>query len=99
VAQFQLTQGLRIESVGASWVAFSPRSGETLVLNDAAAAILEIVAAGPASPESIASKLATDTSTPLQKMTEMVFQCWPGLLDSGLICAASDSPHSISERN
>jgi hypothetical protein len=92
VAQFERTPGLRIEAIGVSWVAFSSRSGETLVLNDAAAAILELLAIGPAAPEAIASQLAIETSTPLPQMSEMVLHCWPGLLDAGLIQVVKRRP-------
>jgi hypothetical protein len=42
--------GVRIEPVGGAWAAFSPLSGETLLLNDEAAAILEVLtSSGPRS--------------------------------------------------
>jgi len=94
VALFERAPGLRVEALGASWVAFSSRSGETVVLNDAAAAILELLAIGPAAPDAIASQLANETSTPLPQMTEMVLQCWPGLLDAGVIQAVRHWPAS-----
>jgi hypothetical protein len=94
VAEFERTPGLRVEAIGMYWVAFSHCSGETLVLNDGAAAILELLAMGPAAPEAIATQLASETSTPLPQMTEMVLQCWPGLLDAGVIQAVRHWPAS-----
>lgn len=58
----ELTPKARIEAVGASWAAFSPLSGETLILNDEAAAILEVLQAGAADERAIATQLSADTA-------------------------------------
>lgn len=40
--KFSRVDGVLVEPLGPVWVAFSPASGETTLLNDESAAILEV---------------------------------------------------------
>ena len=43
VAACELVAGVLVEPLGDQWVAFSPASGETHLLNDTSAAVLELL--------------------------------------------------------
>ena len=49
-----------VESVGDVWAAFSPASGETILLNVESAAILEVLADRPCDTSAVCAALATD---------------------------------------
>lgn len=75
----------RVEPVGAVWAAFSPASGETLLLNDTSAAVLEILAHGPVDTATVAAALAADQSVSMEQIAPLLEECWPGLVAAGLV--------------
>lgn len=83
--RFVRVAGVRIEPIGDSWVAFSPTSGETLVLNDESAAILEVLELGTASIEAVSDTLAADSCAPLESLRTLVRDSWPRLVEAGLV--------------
>lgn len=78
-------QGLQVEPLGEIWVAFSPACGETVLLNDACAALLEVLADGPATTESACLQLAQDTGDDPAALTDAVERSWNLLVESGLV--------------
>lgn len=76
--------GVLIEPVGHVWAAYSPATGETSLLNDESASILEILSLGAASTESVCMSLAADTGLAVDALTEIVEACWPRLIEAGL---------------
>lgn len=66
--RFARVEGLRLEPIGPAWATWSPASGETHVLNDEAASVLEVLAdEGPLSTIELACTLARDIGlTPAQ---------------------------------
>lgn len=61
VARFARVEGIRVESIGDEWAAWSPLSGETHVLNHESAAILEVLdESGPLQVSQAAGQLAGD---------------------------------------
>lgn len=78
-------QGLLVEPVGDVWVAFSPVCGETVLLNDASAAILEVLEDGPASTLTACERLARETGDTPGDLVTTVEQSWSMLIQSGLV--------------
>lgn len=71
--------------MGDSWVAFSPLSGETMVLNDESAAIIEVLSESPASIESVCATLAADLGESPQALMPRIAPHWSQLIESGLV--------------
>lgn len=82
---------VQFEPLGHVWVAFSPASGETALLNDESAAILEVLEAGPATSEVIAATLALDSGIPAADLAATLETAWPRLVNAGLVRAETDS--------
>ena len=92
---YQLVPGARIEAIGMKWAVWSPLSGDTHVLNDEAAAILEVLTEqGAMATEDVAQALVEpgpereSQASAIQVMVELT---WPVLLRAGLVCIASQS--------
>lgn len=82
---FARTEGTRVEAVGSLWAAYSAASGETALLNDESAAILEILDQGPAATGQVCQQLASDCRVAAHELTEIVEVCWSRLVDAGLV--------------
>lgn len=81
--------------VGQLWAAFSPLSGETTMLNDESAAILEVLAEGPLSLEGLCASLAADTGQSPDELSPIIDACWPRLIDAGLVRRLVDAPAAV----
>lgn len=86
---FALVDGVLLEPMGELWVAYSPASGETVLLNDASAAILEILADGELDAREVVAQLAADMSLDAGLIGDVADGCWPVLTNAGLIRAKS----------
>jgi PqqD family protein of HPr-rel-A system len=83
--------GVRVEPIGAGWAAFSAVSGETLLLNDEAAAILEILAERHAlDSEQVCAELARDVGLDPRVVAERIGDSWVQLASAGLIVAVPE---------
>lgn len=78
--------GVLIEPMGHLWAAFSPATGETSLLNDESASILEVLEAGPAGTAEICASLSADSGLDAKDLFEIVHAAWPRLVESGLVC-------------
>lgn len=76
---------IRIEAIGDLWAAFSPASGETMLLNDTCAAILEILSHGPTDEAGICAAIATDSGLAEPEVASRLADSWRGLIDAGLL--------------
>lgn len=76
---------LRIEPVGAMWAAFSPLSGQTSLLSDWSAAVLEVLEQGPLSEEGLFLALSSDSGTTVDQVEMMVHPAIRDLTEAGLI--------------
>ena len=85
MARYARSAGVLLEPVGHLWAAYCPASGETALLNDESAAILEMLAAGAADDADICAALAQDCGVEAVSLVEQVGQCWPNLIQCGLI--------------
>lgn len=78
------TDGVLIAAVGHLWAAYSPASGETALLNDESAAVLEVLESGPCTTEAVCSALAGDSGLAAAGLGVVVEACWPRLVEAGL---------------
>ena len=85
MSKYARVPGVRVESIGSGWAGFSPLSGETLLLNDAGAAVLEMLEQGPADERSIASTLAEDARVTPEAMLDALAGGWDALISAGLL--------------
>jgi PqqD family protein of HPr-rel-A system len=77
--------GVELELLGQVWVAYSAATGETALLNDESAAILELLDAGADTTLKISSVLAEDCGVDPGALAETIEKCWPRLLEAGLV--------------
>lgn len=76
--------------MGHLWAAFSPLSGETTLLNDEGAAVLEVLGTQWMSQAQVCAQLAEDTGQVTVDLASIVGDCWPRLIESGLVQRAGD---------
>lgn len=82
---FQRMPGVRVELVGNAWAAFSSMSGETLLLNNEAAAVLEVLADGAVDPDIVCATLARDGDLSIEQVHAGMGDAWQQLLQAGLV--------------
>jgi PqqD family protein of HPr-rel-A system len=82
--------GVLVEPVGHLWAAFSPLSGETTLLNDESAAILEVLESGGNDTWGVCTALAEDGGLDAQQFVAAVAGGWARLLDAGLVTRLPD---------
>lgn len=82
--------GVLIEPLGHLWAAFSPSSGETTLLNDESAAILEVLESGSSDTSGVCVALAEDSGLDAQRFVAAVSGGWLRLLEAGLVYRLSD---------
>lgn len=83
--QLARLSGVIVEALGAGWVAFSPSSGETALLNNECAAILEVLEGGPADVLTICQALAADCGLPVDELLSIVDSHQQVLIQAGLV--------------
>lgn len=83
--QYVRTEELLVEPLGHLWAAFSASSGETVLLNDEAASVLEVLLMGAGSTDSVCAQLALDSGLAAGSMVEVVEGCWRRLIEAGLV--------------
>jgi hypothetical protein len=91
VLEFQLALGVRVEALDKSWAAYSPVSGETLLLNTEAAAILDVLGDGPITEAGLAAVLAAEVETPIEVVSRSVSVIWPQLFTAGFVQTLSST--------
>ena len=74
-----------VEPITGGWVAFSPKSGKTSVLNDESASILEVLRSGPTSADATAAQLGIETGLDSDHLLPLLQPHWQQLIDAGLI--------------
>lgn len=82
--------GVLVEPVGHLWAAFSPLSGETTLLNDESAAILEVLESGGCDTSGVCAALAEDSGLDAQHFVAAVAAGWPRLIEAGLVSRLTD---------
>ena len=90
--------GVLVEPIGHIWAAFSPATGETALLNNECAAILELLEELTwATTDTICKHLSMDSGMPIQSLAELVENSWPRLLEAGLVREAPAPPITYSQ--
>ncbi len=89
--RFARTKGILVEPVGHLWAAFSPVTGETVLLNDESASILEILELEPADTKHICAVLSSDSGNAADDLFDLVEGSWAQLIEAGLV---RELPHS-----
>jgi PqqD family protein of HPr-rel-A system len=79
------TPGILIEPIGHLWAAFSPASGETALINDESAAILEVLECGACETAAVCSALALESQVDAEALQALVEASWPRLIEAGLV--------------
>ena len=86
MARYARTEDILIEPVGHLWATYCPASGETLLLNDESASILEVLLdSGPADAAAVAAALVEDSGMSTDSLEGMIEASWPQLLAAGLV--------------
>jgi PqqD family protein of HPr-rel-A system len=83
--RFALVEGLELAPVGQVWAAFSPASGQTTLINNESAAILECLRDGPADAAAVSAALALDCALPAAQVAATLEAHWPSLIAAGLL--------------
>lgn len=84
-ARFGRAPGLLVEPLGEGWAAFSPLSGETMLINDESAAIIEVLEVTPGSIESVCARLAADLGETWESLLPRIEPHWSQLVEAGLV--------------
>ena len=85
MGDYRRVDGVVVEPVGHLWAAFSPATGETTLLNDESASILEVLGSEVMGTTEICACLAADSGLPSDSLTEVVRASWPRLVEAGLV--------------
>lgn len=85
--RYTRSEGLLVEALDKGWAAYSPATGETLLLNDESACILELLEAGaePSDTSAICAALAVDSELDEDALGKVVEAAWPRLIEAGLV--------------
>lgn len=83
--QYARVAGVLVEPFEHLWAAYSPATGETALLNDESAAILEVLESGASDTSFMCSTLATDSGLEAASLVDTVETCWPRMIEAGLV--------------
>lgn len=83
--RFARVERILVEPVGHLWAVFSPATGETVLLNDESAAILEILEMGPADADGVCAVISVDSGIAPDELLGHVEGSWPQLIEAGLV--------------
>lgn len=88
-ARYEVPPDLRLEPLGETWVAYSPLSGETMVLNNESAAILEVLRERPGDLASVCVALSADVGLAPAELATSIGPSWSQIVDAGLIAEST----------
>ncbi len=88
--RFERVNGTLVEPIGHLWAAFSAATGETSLLNDESASILELLESQAAETQDICVALASDSGLAIDSLTDLVEASWPRLIEAGLVREVPD---------
>lgn len=85
-----LAPGVALAQLGDGWVAHSQVSGETHLLNEESAIVLEALdAVTPRTEHEISDRLAADLDVPSSELQAILQSSWTSLVDAGLVREAA----------
>ena len=79
------SSALQVEPLGEAWVAYCARSGETLMLSNDSAAIIEVLRESAASADDVCRTLAAESGVNIDELQLRLSDAWAHLLDTGVI--------------
>ena len=83
---YVLVPGVVVEPLGDHWAAFSPSSGESHLINDTSAALLEILKSNPVMRAAQAcAALAADVGLPVADVEPLVTEALRTFVTAGLV--------------
>jgi PqqD family protein of HPr-rel-A system len=85
MAHYARVDGVIVEPMGHLWAAFSPLTGETVLLNDESAAMLEVLQDGPGDSDSLSTALAADSDADRVVVRDLIDNSWYHLISAGLV--------------
>lgn len=95
MARYQAVPGTCVEDLGEVWAAYSPASGETHLINNESAVLIEwLQASGPADSRQAALALSDDVGVAPEVLTQTIDVCWIALLVAGLVRRVDDHGYS-----
>lgn len=77
--------GVRSTDLGQLWAVYSPLSGQTLMLNTEAVAMLEVLREQPGQLDSVCRILAADSGRDAAELEALCSSAWQQMLDAGLL--------------
>jgi len=83
--RYGLVAGVLVEALGDGWVAYSPASGETAMLNNECAAMLEVLRETPRDSASVGATLSQDCGVPAEQLLPMLEAHWQLLVSGGFV--------------
>lgn len=93
--RYGLVAGISVQQIGRIWASFSPASGETLLLNDESAAVLEVLAHASAGVDEVIDTLAADSGVGRHAIAAPLEDCWSHLVQAGLVRQFDGVPDQI----
>ena len=93
--RYGLVAGISVQQIGRIWASFSPASGETLLLNDESAAVLEVLGHASAGVDEVIDALAADSGVGRHAIAAPVRDCWLHLVQAGLVRQFNGVPDQI----
>lgn len=92
---YRLAEGVRIAPLDSAWATFSAVAGDTLMLNTEAAAILELLADGPADVAQVAQTMADESGSDVVEVSTALLHVWEQLLSAGLVEPSAAPEHNV----
>ena len=87
--EYVLVPGVLVEPLGDHWAAFSPSSGESHLINDTSAAILEMLGGGaPLTPAQICTELTAHVGAVAVDAQGLVGDAFRAFITAGLVRTA-----------
>ncbi len=84
--------GARIAQLGEEWVAYSPLSGESHLLNDESVAVLDALdAVTPRTIAEVCAGLVQDQGPAAAELEAILAGSWNSLVEAGLVREAADT--------
>lgn len=85
-----LVDGVLMAELGTQWAAYSPRSGQTLMLNLEAVSLLEVLQDQPLTLAQACRVLSHEVDVPVDQIEASVGTAWQQLRAAGLLESDSD---------
>lgn len=93
---WRLPVGVVLERLGDEWAVFSPLSGETHLLNDTGALLLQLLAeSGPLDSAALMHRAAEGTGQPLDEVSSLCLPALQQYASAGLVVKSLDAGSAL----